>query len=393
MLLPRTPTPHMPAVPVTSAAMRVPVTALVLVLAVAGCSHGQDPGDADGPAVRAETAPRSGLVELIQGEPDPVVPFVAGNLVHGLGEEGAPIELAASGSSVLMGTLAPAVVPDAEARRLVYNSWRDNRPVLRLHDVETGEDAELDEGALSAAWRGDGALAYFKADVAELGDPREYLGHAVVRGPAGEAAEWTTEPGRYVVVAWARQRLLVYRVRDGGPDLLVLDGPGRIRVLARDTSLLALSPDGSRALVFRRGVSPAVVRLVELGDGSEVARLQLPEEVEWLLQSGSWADGRAVASASPGLVLLRLEGTGIELEQILRLPTDVVRGTLHEPQLDAEGRITAWGEVHSRPGEVVDSAVIAVCDALAFRCVHGSRMPVAGGPRLVHNPSRPLPGH
>jgi hypothetical protein len=369
--------------------MRVPVTALVVALTLAGCSHapaGVEPVDP------VETEPQSGSVELTEGEPGVSLPFVSGDLVHGLDEGDEPVRLGASINVALIGVLAPAVVPDSGGTRLVYNAWREDRPVLRMHDLDTGEDEELDEGAASAAWRGDGALAYFRAASPEFGDPAEYVGHVVVRGAQGEPAAWTVASGRYVVAAWARQRLLVYRVGEGWPDLLVLDGPQRVRVLGRETALLAVSPDGRLALVFRRGASPVVVRLVDLATGDEVAAARLPGEIEWLLESGSWAEQRALASASPGLVVLRLDADAIELEQVLRFEGETFRAGLHEPHGDGERRIVAWGEFHTRPGQVVEDAAIVSCDRLELRCVRGPRIPVIAGPRLVHNPSRPLPG-
>lgn len=361
-------------------------TLLAAALAVAGCTHGRDAGDA------GDAEPASGTVELAEGEVGASVPFAWGNTVRGAGERGDPVELGAPISSVLVGTLAPAVVPDAAGARLLYNAWRGDRPVIRVHELTTGRDEELDDGAAAGIWRADGALAYFKADAPVFDDPARYRGHVVVRGPESESALWTAEQDRYVVAAWARQRLLAYRIGEGWPDLLVLDGPQRVRVLARESALVALSPDGRRALVFRRGTRPVVVSLLDLATGEEVAAARLPDEVEWLLESGSWTGEHAVASGSPGLVVLRVDGDAVELEQVLRFEAGLFRVGLHEPQVGEDGRVVAWGEYHARPGQVVEQAALVACDRLTLRCVHGPGMSVAGGPRLVYNPSRPLSG-
>jgi hypothetical protein len=114
--------------------------------------------------------------------------------------------------------------------------------------------------------------------------------------------------------------LLAYRVpraKGRWPDLLALDGPGRARILARRSGLVALSPDGRRALLTKYGASPPVVSVVDVERGVEEARLRLREDaqtapVQWVTESGTWTGRFVVAKASPGLIVLSLDTSYVE---------------------------------------------------------------------------------
>ncbi|MGH3130830.1 MAG: hypothetical protein ACRDNX_08440 [Gaiellaceae bacterium] len=343
--------------------------ALVAALLAAGCTHGGDDGDEP-----------SRALTLVRGEIE--APYVAGDR---LGSK----RLAAPISTTLIANLAPAAVPDPSGERVAYNSWRGNRPLVR---VAGDRDTVVAEGAYAPAWRRDGALAYVQALEPELPGPeaiRGYRGHVVVRGRLETAPRrWTEAAGRYVVAAWADERLLAYRITTGWPELLVLDAPGRVRVLARDAALVAVAPDGSRVFVSTYGATPPLVRVLDVEGGRELARRTVPA-VRWLVEAGSWRDGHVAAGSSVGVALFRVSERGIWVEQLLRLDRVGFTTGVFEPQLDERGRVTAWGELESRPRQTFAGAAVVECDLAERRCVHGPELSSAVAPRLVYDPSRP----
>src|SRR5438045_925440 len=148
----------------------------------------------------------------------------------------------------------------------------------------------LERGASSAAWRADGALAYFKGTDARFRASRPYMGDVLVRsGSHGRSVKWTTEPARYVVYAWAGDRLLVYRVGLGEKlELLVADGPGKVRPLA-DGSAIALSPDQTRVAIVDQEATN--VRVLDVATGRELSWLDVTTAtpgLRWVSYSGSW---------------------------------------------------------------------------------------------------------
>jgi hypothetical protein len=363
---------------------RTVVGIVLTALAAGGCLHtgekqvGDDGASASG-RVRVDS------VRALKAA------YVSGNHLYGFTNAGQPRTLAGAVNTTLFARLSPAAVPDRVGRRLVYTSWRGRRPLLRLHDLDGG-DVVLAQGAYSAAWRRDGALAHFQAlkpDLASLQAIRRYVGHVVVRrSPRAQPVRWTRAAGRYVVAAWARDRLLVYRVTRSWPDLLVLDGRGRSRRLAKAGALVAVSPDGRRAFVASYGTSPAALRVLTIADGREHARASF-RRLRWVVESGSWSRDRVVAATSAGIAAFRAAETRIELEQVLAFDSRF-SPALGEPQSDASGeRVVTSAELESRPRQAIPSAVVVECNLAERRCAAGPKLPSAPGPRLVYNPSRP----
>jgi hypothetical protein len=379
---------------------RKPALVLVGAIVLAGCLHGageerggppegRGSGPVAGEARRAGAkAVRSGPVAVEAGaEID--AQYVAGDRLYGVRGSG-PVRLAAPVNTTLIATLSPAAVPAPGGQLLAYNSWRGRRPLVRLRDLETDQDDVLEEGALSVAWRRDGALAYFKALKPDLGRPKRYRGHVVVRrAPVAEPVRWTARPGRYVVAAWAGRRLLAYRIGSEWPDLLVLDGPGRARVLAEAGALVAISPDGGRGFVSTYGASPPLVRVLDLASGRELARRRI-SHLRWVSESGEWAGDLVAATASGGVAVFRVRRGAVALQQVLDFGRAGFTVGLLEPRLeDAGRRIVGWVELESAPREALPQAAVVSCERAARRCGQGAPLSTGVGVRLVYDPSRP----
>jgi hypothetical protein len=350
--------------------------------------------------------------EAAEGPPAPRPPalYAVGARVFGL--PGGPTRLAAPPVAPLAGWLTPAAVPSTDRRYLAYNAWEELRPddpalswsdqgiepgdalatpSIRLYDTSSGTDEVLEEGAFSLAWRSDGALAYFKGSERDYRAGVPYVGDVVVRASVDGAPEvWSPESARYVVAAWAGQRLVAYREGEGEAlDVVVLDGPGRMRVLARDYALVAISPDGQSAFLER---GPAEgrpeVRVVDVGDGTELASLDLTTvdpAVGAVGYAGDWRADRVVASSVSGLAVFRVQADSIALDQSFE-----VEGAPTEPRFgEASERVTAWT---SEPA----GGVFLDCDLVAPRCGRAVPLPDARGVhgfptwrRPLYNPSRP----
>jgi hypothetical protein len=375
------------------------LTATVLAAALlAGCWHSTPAPPAE-PADKREPAP-SGDVVLAPEVSGLAVAHVVRDRVYGLRAMADGQRLEAPVNAPLTGSMSPPAVPRGpDGGQLAYNAFRRRRPVIRVHDPRAGRDAVIAEGAVSVAWRADGALAYFQGLKPRVRDLNRYDGHVVVRTGRGAAVRWTDEPARYLVAAWGGERLIAYRFsRARAPDLLVFDGPGRVRVLAERSVLVALSPDGRRALLARHGDAGALVSVVALETGAVEDRLRLDpatvpdasQPITDVASGGSWTGELVVGTTSTGLIVLRVGAAGLSVEQVLTFDLAVFPTGVHEPQLDMGGRrIAAWAELAPRPGQVVADTALLECDRIALRCRQGPPAPGLAGPRLIYDPSRP----
>jgi hypothetical protein len=371
---------------------RITGPVLVVTLALIGCTAK--------PESVGERRPHSGVMQ-VSGQPRPLrAPHVAGNRIYGLtpGEDGE--HLANGVNATFIATLSPAAVPDpSQGSRIAYNAWERQGPVLRVLDTWTGDDRILDRGAFSVAWRIDGTLAYFKGQAEiDLQGGELPFGHVLVRGsPDQRAVRWTEQAAQYVVAAWAADRLLVYRIGEGRwPDLLALEGPGQGRVVARDSALVAVSPDGDSAFLSTYGETPPSVQVVDIGGRRRTARFSFGEGApaqargtKWIVESGSWVGDLVVAKASQGLIVFRIGPGSIEIDQVLRLGGAFPLG-LFEPRLDPSGRrILAWAQLEELPRQPLPDTALVRCDRLTLRCVRGQPVSAGLGLRLVYNPSQP----
>jgi hypothetical protein len=369
--------------------------ATAAALAAAGCG-----------AEKTEPAPSAASAQ-------PPALYAVGDRVFGLA--GGPARLATPPVAPLAGWLTPAAVPSPDGRYLVYNAWRELRrddpslswsdqgiepgdalatPSIRVYDVVAEADTALEEGAFSLAWRADGALGYFKGAQREYRAGVPFVGDIVVRTSLdGRPEVWSPEQARYVVVAWAGRTLIAYREREGETlDVVALDAPGQLRVLASDSALVALSPDGRRALVEQGPAQgrPAL-RVLDVASGEQEAALDLTTvdpAVGTIGYAGDWHGDRVVASSASGLAVFQVGAGAIALERTL----EVGGGhAIAEPRFaDGAGRrVTAW--TSTRAG-----AVFYDCDLLARRCARAVPVPNARGVRgfptwrrPLYNPSRP----
>ena len=378
-------------------------TFLVVALVAFGCARSETErkeAPRESPTARAaspDPAPRSGVVTVVEGQRPARATYASQDQVYGLEATGAE-RLPPGVNATLVGNLSPAVVVGhGRESGLIYHAFERNRPVLRVHNPSTDANGLLEVGAYSVAWRNDGALGYFKGlkpDVAD--DPRQHAGHVFVRTALDRTPiRWTATPAPYIVAAWAGRHLLVYRLTRLSADVLVLDGPGRHRVLAQNAVLAAVSPDGGRALIADRTAAGPRVRLISVGDGRQVATLRVAAppgaggRVDWVGESGSWMGQIVVAPVNHGVVVFRVAGQRITLEQVLRFDSDRFPVGVSEPQFaESERTIVAWGQLGLTPAAVAP-AVVLECDRLTLRCLHGPQEPGHPGPRLVYNPSRP----
>lgn len=314
-----------------------------------------------------------------------------------------------------MGWLAPVSTQSPDERLVVYNSitwFRDfdpvksysdngirrgdvlNIPVLRVHDTRTGEERVLEEGAHSAVWSADGALAYVRGVTREdiVGEP--YLGHVFVRESIdAEPEQWTTEPATYIVAGWAGRRPIVY-TKGAGESLTIyaLDGPGKKRLLAEHGSVVAISPDGDQVFVEHSSRSP-LVHVLNVADGTEAARYSLREVAAAvgerkvsITYAGSWVGDRVVASGSMGLVVFNVRPDAIAVERILEVDREMFPFGLTEPRLIDGGRRIVARTYLGNPEAGPTPAMVLDCDARSGQC-RGARAPG----RVLHATHRANP--
>jgi hypothetical protein len=237
-------------------------------------------------------------------------------------------------------------------------------------------------------------LAYFKGAERDYRAGVSYVGDVVVRPSVEGAPEvWSSERGRYIVVGWAGTRLVAYVEHEGEAlDVVVFDGPGRMRVLAANSALVAISPNGRQAFVEQGPTQGRpTVRVLELATGHEVAALDLTQvdaAVGSVGYAGDWRADLVVASSASGLAVFRVASGKISLQKSLK----VAASSVTEPRfVDSSGlRVKAW--TSGRRG-----GVLLECDFAVGACDRTMPLPEARGVhgfpawrRPLYNPSRPL---
>jgi len=164
-------------------------------------------------------------------------------------------------------------------------------------------------------------------------------------------------------------------------------------VLASDAGLVAISPDGTSALVEHGPESgPPRVDLIAVSNGTKLASLDVSTvdpAVGVVGYAGDWQGDLVAAPSASGLVVFRIAGGRIELARTMR----TAAGTgVAEPRFVGPSRVTGWTS-SSSGGAFVD------CDRVSGRCARAVPLPDARGVkafpawrRPVYNPSRPQEG-
>ena len=365
-----------------------------------------------------KTAARSGHVAVRTTSAPPRGAIVRGRSLIGLARQSITLPLPAA--APLVGNLGPVAAPSRDGRYVAYNTWRWARPIdwqrslddqgistgdalgrpqLHVRDVRQARDDAFEAGSFSAAWRADGAIAYARGTTPDYRANTPLLADVVVRRHPDDApVVWSVAPDRYLVEGWAGRRLIVRRQAPGeNGDLLVFDGPRAIRSLAAGADLIAIDPDGSEVVVAEGAALTAMpsVRLVSVDDGTEEAELDLGAVVDPVTHAplddvvgiGSWRGDRVVAAGSGGLVVFRVAGKRLSLEQVLHVDAATKPGGgFYEPQFgdDDDRTIVTWADLPASGGR--ESAQF-VCDRFALACEESAAVPSSRAPRPVYDPS------
>ena len=341
--------------------------------------------------------------------------FVASGRVEGAHNS----SLAGKASSPLSGWIAPVAVPTGDDGKLVYSTWRELRhddpklswskqgihpgdalaaPTLRIHDFASGRDKVVDKNSFSAAVRSDGTIAYVRGrDVYRAFT--NYAGDIVVRSSLSALpVVWSTEPAEYVVAAWAGSTLLAYRIGEGEKlDVLALDGPGRQRVLMPDANLVAISPDGTQALLADEADLPGSISVVNVSDGTIAATLDLgslDQGILWAAYGGSWSGDLVAAPTNVGVAVFQIDGRAISLEELLKNDPHTLADGIIEPQFSGDTtHIVARGESAPNGTDTDEDTTTALeCDLTTATCLARTTAPGSAWLHPAYNPSRPLRG-
>jgi hypothetical protein len=356
---------------------------------------------------------RSGRVRVVRGNIPPPGLEVRGDVLVGADGRSKRLDVPAAGG--LLGSALPIGAVSPDGKTLAYNSFHWNRsvdrfksyaelgidtgdvlavPAVRLRDLASGRERPLEPGSMSVAWRADGALAYVRGEPPAYRANLAFTANVVVRFADGRVEAWTSSPDRYEVVGWAGRMLLVQReVAGGTPDLLAFDAPGSARTLASSVLFLAISPDGTRALVAQTAADDPHprIRLLRVADGSEIASIPIsdardPVTDEPLLNvygPADWRGERAVMPSETGLLVLRIDD-GLRPEQMLHIDAATMAdGSLLEPRFAGDRTIVAWGgRPETRPNVQV---VQYSCNRFALTCTRSAAVAPADAPRPLYD--------
>jgi hypothetical protein len=374
------------------------------------------------PATSTPSTPTN--VSIKDGRPKPPFAFASGNKLLAVANDGAPrvpeqqallgalsrdIPLSISAGSIY-GPLSRAVVPSPDHNYVLFESGQlppdqnglkpgDPLDQLSLHvvDLRSGQETLLERGAYAPAWRSDGLLAYAKGETDATIVGQRYLANVVVRQfGSATTTPWTSSPAKYIPVAWAGQRLVLYRQQDmsEATDLYVLDGPNRLRLLAPAVaSLIALSPDGTTAAVIQTTAArfpDGNLVLLNISDGSEIASLDLSKvnnpvtgkPLHNLSYNGDWLASSLVASTAWSIVSFHVGPGSISVDHVLTLDTNQPQPEFPRFLSPTGDRVVARGFLDSaRRNNYYD-----------LDCSLSSQICSRDGPFLgyqIYNPSRP----
>lgn len=313
--------------------------------------------------------------------------------------------------------LSPMGVSSPDGTQILYKTMPDKpgtlpgrqggTPTLRLIDVSTGADSVFEVGGAGAAWRADGLVAYAKGTKADFSQGVRYTTQIFTRqvhGGGGPATQWTTSTDeRLTPVAWAGDHLLLYRIGEGESlEVVVADGPGKLRSLGTDTMIVAVSPDGTQVALTTAAGVPYALSIYDVAAGTEVARAVLTDglgtgnSISFLTYNGSWQGDSIVTVAgfrggeappTPAIITFKVSGTSASIDQVLLLDPAEFPTTPQEAAFD--GDTNHVSVIAPNPADS-DNDVLS-CDRSAEECTKAAVNP-EGSTRSawrVHNPSRP----
>jgi hypothetical protein len=240
------------------------VVALVVSLGVAACGGADKSVRVSARAAPEATTPSSSAPNDVS-----LATFVSRS--SGLTDtDGRSVADLSSPGQMSSPTITPIAVPDPrDASVTYYNALVEGVPEIHVRD-KSGDQVFANH-AFSIAVRADGAVAYSDLDRAAAGLEIPY-GHIVVAAPDGEIIRLMPESGQYTVLAWAGDLLLVgASINDSEAlDIIAVDARGAARKLGTSAQLLALSPDGSLALLGGLTDDQFKLRLVDVATGDQV---------------------------------------------------------------------------------------------------------------------------
>jgi hypothetical protein len=220
----------------------------------------------------------------------------------------------------------------------------------------------------------------------------------------GVKLPWKPGVGSCLVAFFdSRDALLFYReAEDEDLTLLIADGPGQVRTVAEHAGLIALSPDGSLALLTHFDNPGArEVSLYNVADIAELDRIDVSSNdppLGVVGPSGDWVNDLVVADAAdpegvPGLVIFKVSDTKITLQQTLMFHPRDVPASLEEPRFTNNGERVAVRSAQFDSGRNFTGYVYLDCDLAANNCKKsklfkkGTKVGT-GAVGTIHNPSR-----
>ena len=270
----------------------------------------------------------------------PPLPFFVGSHLVG-GRFDATAATTPDGREVGTSSPVASFLPDG---RLLYLAWDPGIRGTDIHvfDPRTGDDRVVVSNDSSFAVREDGAIAISagKADLhtdpllpSPTASPPRMGGIEVIPNARFESiVSWTSGVGTYVLVGWANSTLLAERSGPGeGTDVLAIDGPGQVRVLASNASVVAISPDGSQVLISGSTTSPSgpvpTLTVVDVSSGRTITEAPISSlidpdqrrDIGPVAGRGDWAGDTVVMPATEGNVLLRVEPASITVERVIAI--------------------------------------------------------------------------
>jgi len=325
-----------------------------------------------------------------------------------------PVRLAATPSAPLTGWLSPVLVPTADRRTFLYETWRQSRaddpasswasqgiqlgdplgvPEIRRVDTLTGADTLFETGATSPMISTDGRVALVRGATREFVAGASYTGTIMVRATLdAPSVAWTQPNARYAAAAWAGARLLVYRIGEGESlQLVALDGPNAVRALGSGT-LVAVDPTATFAFTAQSDAATPQVSVVRLSDGAVVSTLSIDPSlgIDFVSYAGGWTSDLVIARGGAGLVLFRVGDTSISIADVLGFDaTAFPSGTIQPRFAKTDGtEITTWADqvdVTGAPRRVELDCQIATHACTVFPMVDAAAQP-------GYNPSAPFAG-